>query len=393
LTQHWAITTLAVAAVVLTAPLVVDLVLSIVGNLCPARRRGAGGKRAVRLAVVVPAHNAETMIARTVASIRAADRLAPVIVVAHGCSDATAEVAARAGAEVLELTAPGVRGKGAALREGFSAAIAMGANALLMVDADSVVSTNLIAATRTAMEAGAEATQCRYELALPKGNSARSRARLRALAFRGMNVFRPAGRVGLGFSAGVLGNGFALAESTLKRVPFPADSVAEDLEYHTSLVCSGLWVRWIEDAFVRAPLAAPGLANATQESRWAGGRLGMAGRSTDRLLLAFLRGRWRALGPLIEVWSLPLSHAVLILLLTAALPVPWIHVYAWFCAGTATLYVLGTILLGEEPERDLAALVAVPLHLAWKAVLLPLVLRQSRKQAEWVRTGREAPRP
>lgn len=393
MTQHWAMTALAVAAVVLTAPLFIDLVLSIVGNLCPARRRRAGERRAIHLAVVVPAHNEETMIARTVASLRAADLLTPVIVVAHNCSDATADVAAQAGAQVLELKDVALGGKGAALREGFSAAIAMGANALLVVDADSVVSTNLIAATRAAMEAGAEATQCRYELELPKEISARPRARLRALAFRGMNVFRPAGRVGLGFSAGVFGNGFAVTESTLKRVPFLADSIAEDLEYHMSLVCSGLWVRWIEDAFVRAPLAAPMLAQAAQESRWAGGRLGVARRSTGRLLLALLRGRWRALGTLFEVWSPPLSYAVLILLLTIALPVPWIHAYAGSCAAIAVLYVLGTILLGEEPARDLAALFAVPLHLVWKTAILPLVLRQSRKQAEWVRTRREAPRP
>ncbi len=65
----------------------------------------------------------------TVASLYAADRLAPVIVVAHNCSDATDELAAQAGAQVLELKDVALGGKGAALREGFSAAIAMGANA------------------------------------------------------------------------------------------------------------------------------------------------------------------------------------------------------------------------------------------------------------------------
>ena len=177
------------------------------------------------------------------------------------------------------------------------------------------------------------------------------------------------------------------------RVPFSADSVAEDLEYHMLLVCSGLRVNWIEDAFVRAPLAPSGPAQASQESRWAGGRLGIARRFTGRLTLALLRGRWRALGTLFEAWSMPLSYAVLILLLTAALPVPWIHAYAWCCAAIAVLYVLGTILLGEEPLRDFAALFAVPLHMVWKAAILPLVLRQSRKRAEWARTRREAHRP
>ena len=107
------------------------------------------------------------MIARTVASLREADSAAPIFVVAHNCSDATAAVAAQAGARVVELKNPTLRGKGAALRQGFEAALAAGANAFLVVDADSVASRNLLAATRAMLEAGAAATQCRYELELP----------------------------------------------------------------------------------------------------------------------------------------------------------------------------------------------------------------------------------
>jgi hypothetical protein len=43
--------------------------------------------------------------------------------------------------------------------------------------------------------------------------------------------------------------------------------------------------------------------------------------------------------------------------------------------------------------RDLTALAAAPLYLLWKAVITPLVLRQSRSRAEWARTKREVPQP
>jgi hypothetical protein len=38
-------------------------------------------------------------------------------------------------------------------------------------------------------------------------------------------------------------------------------------------------------------------------------------------------------------------------------------------------------------------LAAAPVYLAWKALITPLVLRQSRSRAEWARTKREAQQP
>ena len=384
---------LAVAMVVFAAPLFLDLAVCIVGNLCPARRLDGAVRRAIRLALVVPAHDEELMIARTVQSVRAADGLIPVFVVAHNCSDSTASVAAAAGAQVVELNNPKLRGKGAALRHGFAAALAAGANAVLVIDADSVVSANLISATRAALEGGAEATQCRYELELSASGPVRPLARLRALAFRGMNVLRARGRAGLGFSTGLFGNGFALTAATLDRVPFNANSIAEDVEYHTKLVAQGVRVRWVGEAFVHAHIPASGAAQATQEARWEGGRFRVASRATGQLVSAVLSGKWRALETLVDVWSLPLSRGVLALLLTAALPVHWLHVFALVCAAIGFLYVLESALLGAEPMRDLAALAAAPLYLVWKAAITPLVLRQSRSRAEWARTKREVRQP
>ncbi|MGA3262816.1 MAG: glycosyltransferase family 2 protein [Terracidiphilus sp.] len=391
--QQSAISALAVAIAVIATPLFLDLAVCIAGNLRRARGPHAAVRRPIRMAVVAPAHDEETMIARTVASLQAADPATPVFVVAHNCTDATAAVARQAGARVVELKNPALRGKGAALRHGFAAALAAGANAILVIDADSVVSTNLLAVTRAMLEEGAEATQCRYELELPASGSAAPLARLRALAFRGMNVLRGRGRAGLGFSTGIFGNGFALTAAVLERVPFNADSIAEDVEYHTRLARAGVRVYWIGDAFVHAQLAASGAAQASQESRWEGGRFKVASRATGRLLAAVLRGRWRALETLADVWSLALSRGILVLLLAAALPVHWLRVYAMACGGIALLYVLQAAWLGAEPMRDLAALAAAPLYLVWKAAITPIVLRHARSRAEWARTKREAPQP
>jgi hypothetical protein len=325
--------------------------------------------------------------------LRAANASISVFVVAHNCEDGTAAAAAKAGAKVVELNDPEQRGKGAALRGGFRAALDGGANALLVIDADTVVSANLIAATEAALESGAAATQCRYEMGPPDPGSAGWLAQLRALAVRGMNVLRPRGRARLGFSTGLFGNGFALTAETLRMAPLSVDSIAEDLEYHLRLVCAGLRVQWVEEAVVHAHLSPAGSVQARQEARWEGGRLGVARRSTGMLLTAILRGNWRAFEALMDVWSLPISRGILILLLAVLLPLHWLHVYAMGCAAATVAYVLGSALLGAEPLHDLAALAVAPVYLAWKAAMTPMVLLNSRRRTEWARTDREAPRP
>jgi hypothetical protein len=394
---RWAISVEAALIVLCTAPLFLDLALCLIGNLRRPIRPRAAVKRAIRLAVVVPAHDEEESIGTAVASIQSADSRIPIWVVAHNCGDATAAVAAKTGACVLELDDLNARGKGAALRHGFHAALQAGANAVMVVDADSTVSVNLIAATRAALEEGAEATQCRYELEFAASPNAGPLDHLRATAFLGMNVLRARGRAGLGLSTGISGNGFALTAATLERVPFLADSIVEDVEYHTRLACAGVRVAWIGEAFVHAGLAgqgsAGGSAQAAQEARWEGGRLGVALHRARPLLSTILHGNMHALETLASLWSLPLSRGIATLLLCAILPVDWLHGYAVACAATALLYVLGSALLGTEPLRDLGSLAAAPLYMAWKAVITPLVLRTSRSKAAWIRTHREASQP
>ena len=56
------------------------------------------------------------------------------------------------------------------------------------------------------------------------------------------------------------------------------------------------------------------------------------------------------------------------------------------CAVIALLYVLEAALLGDEPWLDLAALAAAPAAHCMESAITPLVLRQTRKRAEWART-------
>jgi glycosyltransferase involved in cell wall biosynthesis len=90
----------------------------------------------MRVAVVIPAYQAEGSIAEVVSAVRRLwpDRSAPLLVVDDGSRDGTAAVAARAGARVIRHL--GNRGKGFALRTGFAHALADGATHAVTLDAD-----------------------------------------------------------------------------------------------------------------------------------------------------------------------------------------------------------------------------------------------------------------
>src|SRR5579875_843850 len=97
------------------------------------RTRLAATPRTVRVAAILPAYNEEATIADVVAALKACPLVSEVVVVSDGSTDRTAEVARRAGAQVVEL--PVNHGKGGAMRAGLAHTEA---EVLLFLDADLV---------------------------------------------------------------------------------------------------------------------------------------------------------------------------------------------------------------------------------------------------------------
>jgi cellulose synthase/poly-beta-1,6-N-acetylglucosamine synthase-like glycosyltransferase len=364
---HLLFTVVGVALLAITLPLVLELALVTLPNLVPGRTSGKVNSAPARettrqIAIIVPAHNEGPLVSLTVASLRTSTGPdGKILVVAHNCSDDTAAHAAKAGAEVLVYNDPTAVGKGFALRYGFHHALSYRADAVMVVDADSIVTPNTLSAIQQAFADGARVVQCRYEMV---STTERSSTRLAALAFRAFNVIRPRGRARLGFSAGILGNGFAIDRTVLEAVPYDAFSVVEDLEYHLHLVIAGERVHYLDEAVIHADFPESKAGESVQRSRWEGGRLLTARMWALPLMGKILRGRFRLIEPLCDLTGLPMAFGVFALVLAVCLPLAWLRWYAACSLGVSPLYVLRKL---------------------W---MIPGVLRGSSAKAAWVRTER-----
>jgi len=382
-------TLLGILLTLATLPGTVELVFLTFSGIVP-RRQGDYSIEAValRLCIVVPAHNEETGIGDCVSSLYACEsgiHAVSVVVIADNCTDATAERAKAAGARVLERQNESLRGKGYALDHAFSILLPESHDAFLIVDADTAVEANFIQATATWFGQGAEALQCRY-LA---GNPSESiRARLMHVAWLAFNILRLRGRDYWGLSVGILGNGFGLARSTLEQIPFDASSIAEDLEYHLRLVRAGKRVRFCENTTVWSAVPNQSGVAAGQRARWEGGRFRMIREQTPGLALEVLKGRVRLLEPLLELLLLPLAFHVFLLLCLLAVPLAAGRVFALIGLSGVGLHVLAALVVGRAGWRDVLVLFAAPFYILWKLTLGRRLFKSASAEAAWERTDR-----
>ncbi|HXF38100.1 MAG TPA: glycosyltransferase family 2 protein [Blastocatellia bacterium] len=365
-----------------------ELLMLTIAGLLPRRRVESTKFKLLNLAVVIPAHNEEASIARCIRSLHRCERARSwfsIVVVADNCTDSTAEVARENGARALIRNDATKRGKGYALDFAFKTLIKEGFEEFIVIDADSEVEPNMIHTFRELFEDGADAIQCRYTV---NNADVSIRTRLMNVALLAFNVLRPRGRDRLGFSVGLLGNGFGLTRDTLVNVPYDAVSVVEDLEYHIRLVRAGRKVRFADGTSVKAEMPTGGKGARTQRARWEGGRFRTIASSAPGLAVRVLKGELNLIEPLFELLLLPLAFHVLLLLAALIPPFAPSRIYAAAGLGVVALHIVAALWVGGGGFKDIWALACAPFYIVWKAALLPKMLLASKKDAEWVRTER-----
>jgi len=345
---------------------------------------------------IVPAHNESAGIGETVRSLLAVDYPSTsfeVVVVADNCEDDTAAQARAAGAIVLERKDAERRGKGYALLLAFSN-LPPEVDAVVVIDADTLVSPNILRAFAARRDLGAVAIQADYAVRNP---NAAWRTRLIAIAFGAFHIVRSRARERLSLSCGLRGNGMCFSAALLSEVPHEAFSIVEDVEYGLRLGEAGHRVQYADEAHVYGEMVSTAAAAASQRRRWEEGRKDLVRRNGVRLLRAGLRQGDRVLCDLaLDLLIPPLSRiavfSVLGLLLAGALSFEagrcvWsATLYGWSLFAVV-LYVLRGWSVSGTGARGLLDLGLAPLYVVWKAGLR--LRKASRPTSSWVRTKRE----
>jgi cellulose synthase/poly-beta-1,6-N-acetylglucosamine synthase-like glycosyltransferase len=349
----------------------------------------------LRFRIMVPAHDESAGIAGTVESLLAIDyprELFDVLVIADNCKDDTAARARAAGALVLERTSETERGKGYALHYAFER-LPKEVDAAVVIDADTLVSRNLLQAFAARIEAGAVAVQADYAVRNP---NAAWRTRLIAIAFGAFHIVRSRARERLRVSAGLRGNGMCFAAGLLRTVPHQAFSIVEDVEYGIRIAEAGHRVVYADDAHVYGEMVATSAAASSQRTRWEGGRAALTRKYAPGLLRRGLAGDPIMLDLAFDILVPPLSKIAVMTasgLVVSGAAAYFLGGFAVavqiFSASAASIviYVLRGWTLSGTGLRGLADLVFAPVYVVWKMTLGRK--RARRGDAEWVRTTRE----
>ena len=362
-------------------------------------------RRELSFRIVVPAHNEEAGIGSTVESLLAVDwprEKFEVVVVADNCVDATADVARAAGAIVLERTNATLRGKGYALELAFDTILKDGdADAVVVVDADTIVSPNLLAAFATRIEQGALAMQAEYGV---RNVHASWRTELMALALGMFHALRNNARERLGLSAGLRGNGMCFTRDCLERFPHKAYGLVEDVEHGLALGRGGVRIVAVVDAFVLGEMVSGGKASESQRRRWEDGRAKLKREVLPDVVRDGLRTRSLLLLDLaIDLLIPPLSSIGLLVVGVIVVDVVRAGVAMWLGYGIdalaiaalspavlLSLYVLRGMQLSGLGWGAFVVVAKAPAYVAWKVWLK---LKDTPKTDGWVRTARESEQP
>ena len=216
--------------------------------------------------------------------------------IADNCEDRTAIVARDAGATVTERSTPELRSKGHALEYFFTrvdrARPESGLyDAAVLIDADTIVDRGLLLAFEADLAEGKDWIQGYYTVRNP---DASWRTRMMTFAFSLANGVWPLGLDRLGLGVGLKGNGMCFSAKGLRRHPWKAYGLVEDMEFALTLRVHGERVRFDPQARVFGEMVSRGGAGAaSQRKRWEEGRAslrpkfaGQLARSRDLPLVA-----------------------------------------------------------------------------------------------------------
>jgi cellulose synthase/poly-beta-1,6-N-acetylglucosamine synthase-like glycosyltransferase len=355
---------------------------------------GSGGA-APSVAVLMPAHDEATGVEAAIASVLAqlgpADRL---LVVADNCSDDTAGVARRAGAEVVERRDTQRRGKGYALDFGVRHLALAPPQVVVIVDADCTLAPAALKRVVARCHARGRPAQALYLMRSAPGAGAK--AHVAEFAWIVRNHVRPLGWHRVGWPCQLMGTGMAFPWGLIQGGQLASGHIVEDMQLGLDLARAGRAPLFCPEALVASSFPADAEGATAQRTRWEHGHLNViTTQGLPMLAAALLRADAALAAMALDVCVPPLAS--LVLLQTAGA----VAALAWLTAGGSAwplaLALLGLVALAlsiavawrrfATHVVTAAEWLSIPRYVLGK---VPMYLRMFwRRQTEWVRAKRD----
>jgi cellulose synthase/poly-beta-1,6-N-acetylglucosamine synthase-like glycosyltransferase len=347
------------------------------------------------LLVLVPAHNEELVLGKTLQSLKQVTPIGKfdVVVIADNCNDRTVEIARSFGVKTIERSDSSARGKGHALQWGMSQLDLRTYDAVAIVDADTLVESNMVNAMASSLASGYGAVQLSYVFMATQMTHL---SHLQHVASMSENMLFYRGRSALNLPILLRGSGMAIATDVLEAHPWNSFSITEDVDYAVDLLTHGTLIDFNYNSTVFSAATSTYRQSVTQKTRWASGTIQLVANKMIGLVWFGLRkGKPRLIE--LGISLLLLSRPVLILavfgvfLTNIIIAPPHQMEFSIICLtliGSLILYLMLGICFVHNKVAALKSFCMIPLYGVWFLVVQVKAIVGTGKLG-WQRTERK----
>jgi cellulose synthase/poly-beta-1,6-N-acetylglucosamine synthase-like glycosyltransferase len=345
--------------------------------------------------ILVPAHNEQGGIEKTIVSAQAQLQTGDIIlVVADNCSDNTASVARTNHAYCVERQNDVYVGKGYALQYGidYIKQIDETFETVVVMDADCLFEKDSLDLLLHASQKDNSVAQALYLMKSP--NKDNTKLNISEFTWLIKNWVRPVGQKKLGISCHLHGSGMAFPTQMLNNYSLASSNIVEDLELGLNIVKGGDKIIFVENAVVTSyfPENEEGLD--IQRKRWEHGHLSIIAKMPKTMLSGLINRNFNLFFQALDAAIPPITMWVLFLgfMLIITFVYGFIYQFTWALAYIVNLgifisslilcwYTFGQKILTTAQLKGL-----LPFILSKIGVYRSFVFNRERT---WVRTKRD----
>jgi len=349
--------------------------------------------------IIVPAHNEEIFLPRLLTSLKKQSYptdLFDILVIADNCTDRTIEVASSFNPVIYERHDNQRIGKGFAIEYALHTIDISRYDAIVIVDADSVVHLDALKYLDQKIKEGKNIIQCYNGVANPEDSWF---TRLMDVSRTiGNEIYEPA-KEKMGFSSHLMGNGMCFHRDVILTYGWDSFSVGEDWEYYAKLIERRIRITFAKGAKVFHQESTSLEQATSQRLRWSSGRFAVFKNSGLKLFFKGLQNKdWFTLDASLPLvfpnYSLQINLTLMALVCSLILPsailkTSIIYANAGLLILLLALFGAGVYLSGGYLQV-FKALLRVPLFLLWKSIIDILSFTGIYKTKLWIRTRRQS---